>query len=437
MNSIKIRLIIILTVTIISATLITIIGVYAQVKNETNTLFDYHLKEVTEVFLNTSSIHWDKFKNRNDKEQIDSDFAVVIFDKFHRQNYATGINGLVPYPHHSGYEELTLSKEMWHTYSLSNDQRTVMFLQPESVREKFAVSTAFNAILPFLLILPIFAVLIWIILKNGFAPLDSIQNTIATIDEHTLEPLLFHNIPRELQSLTDVLNKTINRLKVSIDARKNFIADAAHELRTPISVLKIQWELVYKAEDTTQRKILMHKLYKGIERSNRLVEQLLALSREENYNKTTILYTEIDLSQVIIDVLTESLSSAELKNIALEVDRFEKISMYADRNEIETLVSNLIDNAIGYTPESGLVILNLYLQSKKIVLEVCDNGIGIAENEKTRIFDRFYRVANNATIGSGLGLSIVKEICNKYNACIEVKNNSPQGTVFVISFPAP
>jgi len=424
-----------LTVTIISATLITIIGVYAQIKNETNTLFDYHLKEVTEVFFNTSSIQWDKFDHRNDKEQIDSDFAVVIFDKFHRQNYATGINGLIPYPKYSGYGKLTISKEMWHTYSLSNDQRTVVFLQPELVREKFAVLTAFNSILPFLLILPIFAILIWIILKNGFAPLDSIQNIIATIDEHSLEPLVFHNIPRELQSLTDVLNKTIKRLKISIDARKNFIADAAHELRTPISVLKIQWELVYKAEDTTQRKIFMHKLYKGIERSNRLVEQLLALSREESYNKISILYTEIDLSQIIIDVLTESLSFAELKNIALEVDRFEKINMYADRNEIEILVSNLIDNAIGYTQENGLVILNLYIQSKKIVLEVCDNGIGIADSDKTRIFDRFYRVTNNATIGSGLGLSIVKEISNKYNARIEVKNNFPHGSIFIIEFP--
>ena len=435
MNSIKLKLIIILTAAIISATLITIAGVYSQIKNETNTLFDYQLKQVAEVFLNTSSIPWDKFNNKNDKEQIDSDFAVVVFDNLHRQSYATGITQVIPYPNDLGYKNITISKEIWHTYSLSNDQRTVMFLQPEIVREKFAASTAFTSIIPFLLILPIFAILIWTILKNGFSPLEEVQDTIAKLDEHTLEPLTFSKIPKELQSLIEVLNKTILRLKNAVEVRKNFVADAAHELRTPLSVLKIQLELVYKATDVTERKLLLHKLDKGIERSSRLVEQLLKLSRQENYSIHNTHCENIDLAQLVSDILVDSLPSAEVKNIEFEVNKLEKITLYADKNEFETVISNLIDNAIGYTPEGGLVVLNLFYQENMVTLEVCDNGIGINDKDKTRIFDRFYRVTNNSTIGSGLGLSIVKEICDKYNASIDVKNNFPKGTIFTIKFP--
>ena len=377
MNSIKLKLLIILTASIISATLITIAGVYSQIKNETNTLFDYQLKEVAEVFLNTSSIPWDKFNNKNDKEEIDSDFAVVVFDNLHKQSYSTGITEIIQYPKRLGYNKITISKEIWHTYSLSNEKRTVMFLQPEIVREKFAVSTAFSSIIPFLLILPIFAILIWIILRNGFKPLEVVQDGIAKLDEYTLEPLHFSKIPKELLSLIKVINKTIFRLKNAIEMRKNFVADAAHELRTPLSVLKIQLELVHKATDEMEKKLLLYKLNKGIDRSSRLVEQLLKLSRQENYRINNTYYENTDLAQLVSDVLVESLPLAEIKNIDFEVNKLEKIILYIDKNEIETVISNLIDNAIGYTQNDGLVTLSLFNQQDMIVLEKQAARLGV------------------------------------------------------------
>jgi signal transduction histidine kinase len=434
MNSIKLKLLIILTATIITATLITTLSVYTQIKNETNKLFDYQLKQVAEIFLNTSSIPWDQFKNKNDAEEIDADFAVVVFDNHHKQSYTTGITSEIPYPDGLGYREMTISKEVWHTYSLKNENRTVMFLQPEKVRDTFAVSTAFNSIIPFLLILPIFAILILIILKNGFMPLVEVQETIEKLNENTLEPLNFFTVPKELQSLIEALNKTILRLRIAIEARKNFVADAAHELRTPLSVLKIQLELVYKATDKTEKQLLLHKLEKGIERSSRLVEQLLTLSRQENYSVHATHDEEIDLAQLISEVLVESLPLAEVKEIEFEVNAIQKTILYANKYEIETVISNLIDNAIGYTPRNGLVSLNLFNQNNMAILEISDNGIGIKDTDKTRIFDRFYRVTNNSTMGSGLGLSIVKEICDKYDASIEVKDNFPKGSVFSIKF---
>jgi len=434
MNSIKFKLLITLTIVIISAILITSAGVYLQIKTETNKLFDYQLEQVAEIFLNTSSVPWEKFKNINDIEETNADFALVIFNNQNKQSYSTGITTLVPYPSNLGFSEKIISKKVWHTYSVKNKNRTVMFLQPDKVREKFAVAAAFKSIVPFLLILPIFAILIWLILKNAFLPLVAVQDTIANLNENTLEPLNFSTIPKELQSLTEALNKTISRLRIAIDARKKFVADAAHELRTPLAVLKIQLELVYKATDKTEKELLLHKLEKGIERSCRLVEQLLTLSRQENYTFHDTHDEEINLAQLVSDVLVESLPLAEVKNIEFEVNEIEKSILYANKFEIETVISNLVDNAIGYTPKNGLVSLRVFEQNNAVALEVSDNGIGIKDTDKIRIFDRFYRVTNNQTIGSGLGLSILKEICDKYNATIDVKDNFPKGTIFSIKF---
>ncbi len=434
MNSIKSKLLITLTATIIFASLITTIGVYWQIKNETNELFDYHLKQVAEIFLNATSISPDQFKHKSDIEKIDADFALVIFNTRHKQIYSTGIEGIIAYPNVLGYNDRIISKEVWHTYSLKNNKRTVLFLQPEKVRENIAVSTAFMAITPFLIILPIFAILIWLILKRGLMPLVKIKDTIDSLNENTLEPLIFSAIPKELKPLTEALNKTIERLKIAIDARKNFLADAAHELRTPLSVLKLQLELIYKTTDQTEKQVLLHKLEKGIDRSSRLVEQLLTLSRHESNHFHDVDHEKIDLAQLVSDVLVESLPLAEVKDIEFEVNRIEKTLVYANKYEIETVISNLIDNAIGYTPKNGIVSLNVFNQNNLVILKISDDGIGIKDTDKTRIFDRFYRVTNNQTIGSGLGLSIVKEICNKYNASIEVKDNLPKGTIFLLNF---
>lgn len=434
MNSIKLKLLITLTVAIIITTLIIAVSVYLQIKNETNKLFDYHLEQVAEVFLNTSSIPWEKFKGKNDTEEIDADFALVIFNNQHKQSYSTGVTKAVPYPKDLGYGVTIISKDVWHTYSVKNKNRTVMFLQPDDVREKFAASAAFSAIFPFLLILPIFIILIWIILQNGFKVLIQIQDTISNLNEDTLEPLNFSAIPNELQVLTETLNKTILRLKILIDTRKKFIADAAHELRTPLSALKIQLELVHIATDKTEKELLLNKLGKGIERSSRLVEQLLTLSRQDANNFLDIDKEEINLAQLVSDVLVGSLPLAEVKNIEFEVIKLDKTILYANRYEIETVISNLVDNAIGYTPNHGVVSLSIFDRNNVVTLEVSDNGIGIIEKDKTRIFDRFYRSTNHQTIGSGLGLSIVKEICDKYDASIEVKDNFPKGTIFSVQF---
>jgi len=433
MNSIRSKLLIAFTGTIFCVTTAAAIAVYWEVKDEANELFDYQLKQMATVFLNTNTISLNAFNTKNDMEEVDDDFALVVYDAQNKKLFSSGLDFSVPYPNATGYQSQLIDREKWHSFALKNSKKTVLVLQPEKAREKIAASTAFMAIVPFLIAFPVFGILIWLIIRQGLLPLRDFQKKVALLDEHSLEPLAFSSMPLELKPLGDALNTMIKRLKIAIDARKNFIADAAHELRTPLAVLKLQLELAQKLTNTQDVQSSLNNLEKGVERANRLVEQLLTLARQER-SEADRLPAKINMTQIVTDIVVSSLPFAEAKGVELEVRRIEQIYLTADEHEIQTAVANLVDNAIRYTPAGGIVSLNLYSQNHHAVLNVIDSGIGIKDDEKKRIFDRFYRV-NNDSIGSGLGLSIVREICQKYGAKLTVGDNSPHGAIFSIEFP--
>lgn len=432
MNSIRTKLLIALLGTAFFAMSIAATAVYLEVEDETNELFDYQLQQMAVVFLDTSNISFDHFTKKSKLEEIDNDSALIIYDTNHKKIYSTGIQIILPYPKTLGYKDQFIAGKLWHTYSSKNNKKTVMVLQPDEARQEIAASTALMAILPFLFILPVFGFVIWYIVRQGLLPLKKFEDSVSLLNEHSLEPLNFSSIPLELKPLADALNGMIIRLNLSVQERKNFVADAAHELRTPLAALLLQLELAQKASDSKEIQSALGVLEKGMHRANRLVEQLLMLVRQEN--SSDIIYGETNLTQVVSDILVALLPLAEAKNIQLEVAQMDQVSIQAQEYDIQTVVSNILDNAIRYTPQGGVVSISVYSQRDSIVLKISDNGIGIKKQDKERIFDRFYRVNNHNTIGSGLGLAIVKEICQKYAARLSVANNAPSGTVFTISF---
>ena len=299
-------------------------------------------------------------------------------------------------------------------------------------RKELIVETSLMAIAPLLLIFPLFTILIWFITRQGLLPLKEFKNTIASLDEHSLEPLVFSSLPLELKPLAIALNAMIERLKTAAQARKNFISDAAHELRTPLAALLLQLELAKKTVDPQETQMAFVALEKGVHRANRLMEQLLMLARQEK--ESDLIHEKVDLTYLVSEALVDLFPLAEAKKIELSVERIEQANVIAHAYDIQTLIINLLDNAIRYTPEGGMVCLMLYTLQHSVVLKIIDNGVGIKEGDKERIFDRFYRVNNHNSIGSGLGLSIVKEICQKYDIKIIVEDNMPIGTVVTLEF---
>lgn len=299
-------------------------------------------------------------------------------------------------------------------------------------REELIIETSLMTITPLFLMLPVLLVFIGWIVRREMSPLQLFQNKVALLDEHSLESLDFPSLPLELEPLADALNAMIERLKKAIQTRKNFVADAAHELRTPLAALQLQLELAQKSTDPKDHALALCTLEKGIHRVNRLIGQLLILARQEGNETSEPM--EINVTQLVSDILVALLPLAEAKGVELDVKQIEEVTITAHDHDIQTVVANLLDNAIRYTPKGGNVSMSLYTQKHSVILMISDHGIGIKESEKERIFDRFYRVNNHTSIGSGLGLAIVKEIAHKYGAKLTVKDNLPSGTIVTVEF---
>jgi two-component system OmpR family sensor kinase len=302
----------------------------------------------------------------------------------------------------------------------------------KSERDELVAESSLMAVAPMLLIIPIALILIGFIVRKGLSPLNEFQEKINQFDENSLGFMDFSAMPAEQKPLGNALNAMIERLKIATESRKNFVADAAHELRTPLAALLLQLELAKKTTDPHDTKMALETLEKGILRANRLIEQLLMLTRQEQ--RSDLVDEKVDLTSIVSEMLVDLFPLAEAKKIELGVEQIEPASIIALAYDIQTLVTNLLDNAIRYTPQGGVVSIRLYNLRGSTVLKIIDNGIGINESSKERIFDRFYRVNNHNSIGSGLGLSIVKEICQKYDITIELEDNIPSGTVVTLTF---
>ena len=216
----------------------------------------------------------------------------------------------------------------------------------------------------------------------------------------------------------------MHRVSDMVSVLKRFTADAAHELRTPITALRIQLNLIEQAKSTLEREQAINTLKGGIDRSEQLISQLLTLARTEP-NSQSREVSSINLLSLIKECIEGLLPQAHEKLIDLGLQPSEEIKVIGDRHEIKVLINNIMENAIRYTPNHGKVDIALFSNAEDIVLEIKDNGPGIPNDDFERVFERFYRGENLNVNGAGLGLSIVREIANQHDARIELLNLNP------------
>ena len=232
------------------------------------------------------------------------------------------------------------------------------------------------------------------------------------------------------------VNDLLDRLEREITKQKNFVADAAHEIRTPLAALQIQLELVQSADDAAERTAALAQLRSGIERLTHLSQQLLAMARLDP-GSTWKPTQKVDLSEVAIDVMGELWPLASAKDIDLGSVAHERTMVQGDPDALRMMVTNIVDNAIRYTPQGGKVDINLHRHPGTVELEVIDTGSGIPSEDRERVFDRFYRSVGNGTNGSGLGLAIVKRIAEQCGATITLdKGTGGQGLRFCVLLKA-
>lgn len=300
-------------------------------------------------------------------------------------------------------------------------------------RDKLVLELLIAAAVPQLLITFAAVALSWFGIGQGLTPLDRLRDEIAARSPRDLHPLPEQDKPQEIQPLVGALNRLLSRINSAIGSQQRFIANAAHQLRTPLSGLKTHAELARRQPSTLELKSLLDMIAGETERTSHLVNQLLTLARAEPREVAS--GQPINLHELIGRDVRGWVQRALKKNIDLGFE-LEDAWTLGEPLLLRELVANLLDNALSYTPERGSVTVRTWGRDDEAVLEVEDNGPGIPESERERVFERFYRIPATGGEGCGLGLSIVLEIAERHNGKIELAEpKEGRGTVMRVVFP--
>jgi two-component system OmpR family sensor kinase len=337
---------------------------------------------------------------------------VQIWDRNGVQLYLSQPHRVLPQNAQLGFTTVATPSGAWRVFSTIAGSQVVQVAQPMSARRELATSMALRTVV---------ALLIWLTIARGLAPLDRVADAVERRSSALLEPLSEEGLPREVQPLVGALNGLLSRLRLALDAQRAFIADAAHELRTPLTAVHLQAQLAERASDEPERRAALADLKGGLDRATRLVEQLLTLAREEP-GVADRPPAMIDLAALARAVVADLAPLAGAKRIDLGLNAEGRVPLRGDAEAITTLLSNLVDNALRYTPEGGRVDVSVAIDADGPQLSVRDSGPGIPEADRDRVFDRFVRgsLAAGVVRGSGLGLSIVKRIADRHGADIAV-----------------
>jgi len=334
------------------------------------------------------------------------------------------------------------NEAMWHVFTVVQRDRIVQVAQPTDVRRESAAESASQLLLPLFIIVTTIAGLLVIALRQGMQPLRETSAALAKRNANSLTPLDMRQVPLELLPLVQTLNDLLHRLSAAFEVQRDFIADAAHELRSPVTALQLQAQLFERTQDPTERAAAMAELSAGIARTRRLIEQLLNLSRAAADDSASAAFAcePVPLGDLVRSAVVRRSLDAERRQIDLGAEVESEVSVDGDAGQLEILLGNLVENALRYTQSGGVIDVVAGTFEGAPVLRVIDNGPGISQAERARVFDRFYRspeVAASAVPGSGLGLAIVKAIADRHRAVVSLQTGrNGVGLEARVVFPA-
>ena len=297
--------------------------------------------------------------------------------------------------------------------------------------KQILISTA----LPLALLIIATCLLVWWGIGRGLRPLAQLQSLMEHRKAQDLSPLSLQNAPQELHGLSSALNHLLSGTEESINRQRRFIADAAHQLRTPLAGLKSQTELAMRESSPEGLRERLNMVHTSATRSIHLVNQLLTLARSEPGSQTGIPKVQMDLAKIIRDLTAELVPRALAARIDLGCDCFvQSAIMQGNSALLREMFINLVENAIKYIPRDGSITVRLTEDEHNYIVDVEDNGLGIPDADKARVFERFYRREQTGN-GCGLGMSIVKEIVERHAGTVELLDAQPHGLIVHVVLP--
>ena len=427
MNSIRVRVLLALLGMLAVIALVLGALTYRNVLAETEALFDYQLRQMALSLRDQGEIAPAQASTLND-EQLD--VVVQIWTADGRIIYPPRLRADLPTRALLGFADIAVQGKTWRTFSVATGDRVIQVAQPLQIRQKLAADAALRSVAPLFLIAPVMALLLWWLAARTLAPLRRLTDGVKARDEQSLQPLPAEGLPDEVAPLVGALNGLLQRLGASLGAQRAFVADAAHELRSPLTALKLQMQMLQRAPDEPARQDAARALSAGIDRAARLVEQLLTLARAEP-GAPAAAHVPVDLSEAVRAAVAETVPFAAARATTIELFADTPVTVRGDAVALTALARNLADNAVRYAPAGSRVELRVLLDAGVPTLQVDDAGPGIALVDRERVFDRFYRHAASDEPGTGLGLAIVRSIAQQHGATVAL-GESPFGGLRVV-----
>ncbi|RQS03161.1 HAMP domain-containing protein [Burkholderia sp. Bp9002] len=354
--------------------------------------------------------------------------------------YSTDRDSKLPPPAQAGFASVDVDGQMWRTYVTERGGTTIRVAQARFARREAIAGIAVHLLWPVFSMLPVLAIGLWFGIGAGLRPLRTIAAGLKRRNANNLEPVDVASMPNEMRPLAEAINDLLARLDRSFTLQRHFIADAAHELRTPIMGLSIQSQLLQRAATPGEREHVLAQIHAGTTRLSHLAEQLLTLARVEP-DAQAAAFAPVDLAALCRAVVADRARMADAHHVDLGATGASRVMVAGHADTLRVLLNNLVDNAIRYAGDGARVDVGARVDGATPVLEVSDDGPGIPDAERADVWERFYRGAGAqaaTTSGSGLGLSIVKRIADQHRATVALGTSAGgHGLTVTVRFDAP
>ena len=319
-----------------------------------------------------------------------------------------------------GFQAIDSHGDAWRLFvrTLPSGKRIAVG-QLTEIRNEIPRNSGLRTLIPVLLLIPFLTFLTAWIIRRSLSPVTNLSHLLDQRDDSNLAKLPEIGVPEEIKPFVVSINSLMQRLGEVLQQQRRFIADAAHELRSPLTALTLQAENLEHGDSPQERSQRLQQLKNGLARTRSLLDQLLSLARQQSCVVSAV---ELHFDRIVRQVLEDLMPMAAAKGIDVGCERLEDVVVNAPAEGLSILVRNAVDNAIRYTPAGGTVDVKLYHVGGQVILLVSDNGPGVPTGEEERLFEPFYRVMGSDETGSGLGLAIVHSIADRLGGTATLRN---------------
>ena len=433
-HSLRTRLLRFLLAAITLTALAQAVIAYRSARSEADEIFDYHMQQMAMSLR--AGLPMGSPQGRTPEGEESYDFVVQVWTSDGLRVFQSGSLALPPRAE-PGFSNVRARGTTYRVFSMPAGAQVIQVAQDMAAREEMAGALALRILLPIALMAPLLMLIAWWVVSGSLAPVARVRRQVAQRQADDLTEVSAAGLPEEIRPLVLELNLLFARVRQAFDAQKSFVADAAHELRSPLAALRLQVQGLQRATDGASRDLAVSRLTAGIDRATRLVEQLLVLARHQAGASDGVAARPVVLADLVRQAVADVNAEALAHRIDVGVTQADDAALRGYPEALRILVRNLLDNAVKYTPEGGRIDVEVRRADGKIRLVVEDSGPGIPEGDRDRVLDRFYRVAGSPGSGSGLGLAIVKSIADLHGARLALDRSQSLGGLRVaLAFPA-